>query len=100
MKAATISLRPRVFNDRPPQLLLCIDERLGFCRRHDLHLSAMKRRQFIAELAGAAAWPVLGRAQQPALPVIGYLSAGSESQSQTAAFREGVGELDYFPAQN
>jgi hypothetical protein len=50
----------------------------------------VKRRTFIAGL-GAAAWPVVARAQQPALPVIGYLSArSSESDvAMLAAFRRG-----------
>jgi putative ABC transport system substrate-binding protein len=60
------------------------------------------RRAFIAMLGGAAAWPVVARGQQPAMPVIGFFSSRSPEDSDylVAAFRRGLAGEGYVEGQN
>jgi putative tryptophan/tyrosine transport system substrate-binding protein len=61
----------------------------------------VKRRTFIAGLGSAAAWPVMARAQQPAMPVIGYIgNRRDDPRNLPAAFRKGLGETGHVEGQS
>ena len=62
----------------------------------------MKRREFIAGLGSAAAWPVVARAQQRATLLIGYLDSGPPQPEGPAAsaFRAGLADAGFVEAQN
>jgi putative ABC transport system substrate-binding protein len=62
----------------------------------------MRRREFISLLGSAAAWPIAARAQQPPMPMIGFLHAASAEQNvqRLAAYRKGLAEAGFAEGQN
>jgi putative ABC transport system substrate-binding protein len=62
----------------------------------------MRRRKFIAGLGGAVAWPIVARAQQQVMPVVGFLIIGpaSATMNEIAGFRRGLNETGYVEGQN
>jgi putative ABC transport system substrate-binding protein len=62
----------------------------------------MRRREFISLLGGAAVWPFVARAQQPEIPVVGFLNGGSPDgyAPMVAAFHQGLKDTGYVEAQS
>src|SRR5258706_822228 len=63
----------------------------------------IRRREFLVTLGSAAAWPLAARAQQPTLPVVGYLGSSSFEESVGRSllwFKKGLGETGYVEDRN
>ena len=66
-------------------------------------MHGIRRRDFITLLGGATAWPLAARAQQPAMPLVGYLSlnsAAAEAPSRVPGFKLGLSQIGYIEGQN
>jgi putative tryptophan/tyrosine transport system substrate-binding protein len=60
----------------------------------------IRRRELIVALCGVAAWPIAARAQQPAMPVVGLLTAGAAGDATVATFRQSLQDTGFVERQN
>jgi putative tryptophan/tyrosine transport system substrate-binding protein len=72
------------------------DSRLGQC----MQFGQLKRREFVTLLGGAAAWPIAARAQQPTMPVIGFLRQVAASEHQLRGFHQGLKQAGFVEGEN
>jgi putative ABC transport system substrate-binding protein len=65
-------------------------------------MPGIRRREFVSLFGAAAAWPLAGRAQQPAMPVVAFVNGGAADAAAryVAAFRKGLREAGYVEDQN
>jgi putative tryptophan/tyrosine transport system substrate-binding protein len=67
-----------------------------------MQFDQLRRREFFTLLGGLAAWPLAARAQQPTMPVVGFLHPGSLAMNKrnVAAFYQGLAETGYTDGRN